>query len=52
VAPALARIADRTGRHRLIYLLSLLGLAAPFALLAVDSHTWRSPPRSCSASRS
>lgn len=44
VAPVVARVADRTGRHRLIYLVSMLAMAGAFVLLAVDAHTWRWSP--------
>ena len=43
VAPLIARVADRTGKHRLIYLISMLAIAAAF-LLALDAHTWRWSP--------
>jgi predicted MFS family arabinose efflux permease len=44
VGPLIARLADRTGRHGLIYVLSLFALAASFALLAIDANMARWSP--------
>lgn len=44
IGPWVGVLAERTGRYRLVYLLSLLGMAGAFALLAIDSTVaWYSP---------